>query len=48
MLDDHNPFVKKLRTAREILQEHPEEEFIIRIVVAREGDAVKYNLPTNR
>jgi hypothetical protein len=48
MLDDHNPFVKKLRTARERLQEHPEEEFIIRIVVAREGDAVKYNLLTNR
>jgi hypothetical protein len=46
MLDDHNPFVKKLRTARERLQEHPEEEFIIRIVGAREGDAVQYNLPT--
>jgi hypothetical protein len=31
---------------QERLQEHPEEEFIIRIVGAREGDAVQYNLPT--
>jgi hypothetical protein len=28
------------------LQEHPEEDFIIRIVVVREGDTVQYNLPT--
>jgi hypothetical protein len=28
------------------LQEYPEEDFIIRIVVAREGDTVQYNLPT--
>jgi hypothetical protein len=53
MLDEHNPFVKKLRTPREItgtswrrLREHPEEDFIIRIVGVREGDIVQYNLPT--
>jgi hypothetical protein len=40
MLDEHNPFAKKLRTAKERLQEHPEEDFIIRIVGAREGAAV--------
>jgi hypothetical protein len=28
------------------LQEHPEEDFIIRIIGAREGDTVQYNLPT--
>jgi hypothetical protein len=45
MLDEHSPFAKKLRTARERLQEHPEEDFIIKIVGAREGDNVQYNLP---
>jgi hypothetical protein len=46
MLDEHNPFAKKIRTTRQRLQEHPEEDFIIRIVGAREGDTVQYNLPT--
>jgi hypothetical protein len=46
MLGDHNSFVNKLRTARERLQEHPQEDFIIRIVGAREGDTIQYNLPT--
>jgi hypothetical protein len=27
MLDEHNPFVKKLRTPRERLREHPEEDY---------------------
>jgi hypothetical protein len=46
MLDPYNPFVKKFRTARERLQDHPEEEFIVRIVGVKEGDPVQYNLPT--
>jgi hypothetical protein len=46
MLDDNNRFVKKLRTARESLRDYPEEDFMIRIVGAREGDPVQYNLPT--
>jgi hypothetical protein len=46
MLDQCNPFVKKFRIAKQILQDYPEEEFIIRIVGAKEGDSVQYNLPT--
>ncbi|PWZ36818.1 hypothetical protein Zm00014a_015145 [Zea mays] len=46
MLDEHNPFAKKFRLARERLNEHTNEEFIIRIVGAREGDPVQYNMPT--
>jgi hypothetical protein len=46
MLDRHNPFAKKFRIARERLQDHPEEEFIIRLIGAREGDPIQYNLPT--
>jgi hypothetical protein len=46
MLDQHNPFVKKFRIARERLKDYPEEEFIIRIIGAKEGDPVQYNLPT--
>jgi hypothetical protein len=38
MLDDNNPFAKKLRTAGERLRDCPEEDFIIRIVGARDGD----------
>jgi hypothetical protein len=44
MLDEHNPFAKKLWCAKERLEEHPEEDFIIRIVGAREGDTVQYNI----
>jgi hypothetical protein len=40
MLDEYNPFVKKLRTASERLKDYPEENFIIRIVDAREGDRI--------
>lgn len=46
MLDEHNPLAKKNRCAKQRLEEHPEEDFIIRIVGAREGDTVQYNLPT--
>jgi hypothetical protein len=46
MLDHHNPFVKKFRIARERLQDHPDKEFIIWIIGAKEGDPVQYNLPT--
>ena len=46
MLDEHNPFAKEFRLARERLNEHTNEEFIIRIVGAREGDPVQYNMPT--
>jgi hypothetical protein len=46
MLDKHNPFAKKFRLAKERLSEHTNEEFIIRIFGAREGDPVQYNMPT--
>ncbi|PWZ45600.1 hypothetical protein Zm00014a_017675 [Zea mays] len=46
MLDEHNPFAKKFRLARKRLNEHTNEEFIIRIIGAREGDPVQYNMPT--
>jgi hypothetical protein len=46
MLDENNPFVKKIRMARDRLRDHGNEELIIRIVVALEGDSVQYNLPT--
>jgi len=46
MLDEHNPFAKKFRLARDRLNDHGNEEFVIRIVGAREGDPVQYNLPT--
>jgi hypothetical protein len=46
MLDQCNPFANKFTTVSERLQDHPDEEFIIRIVGAKEGDPVQYNLPT--
>jgi hypothetical protein len=46
MIDDHNPFVKKFRIAKERLEDYPEEDFIIRLVGARDGDPIQYNLPT--
>lgn len=46
MIDQHNPFAKKFRTARDRLQDQGDEEFIIRIVGPREGDPPQYSLPT--
>lgn len=46
MLDEYNPFARQFRMARDRLQEHDDEDFIIRIIGAREGDPVQYNLPT--
>ena len=46
MLDEYNPFVKKFRFARDRLADHGNEEFVIRIVGAKEADAVQYNLPS--
>lgn len=46
MLDDHNPLAQSFRQSRDRLAENGDEEFIIRIVGAREGDPVQYNLPT--
>lgn len=46
MLDQHNPFAKKFRMARDRLQTAHSEDFIIRIIGAKEGDPVQYNLPT--
>jgi len=45
MLDRHNPLAKQFRAARDRLRDHPDEEFVIRNVGAREGDPVQYNLP---
>jgi hypothetical protein len=46
MLDLHNPFSKKFRMARDWLADYENEDFIIRIIGAREGDPAQYNLPT--
>lgn len=46
MLDDHNPLAKQFRLARDRLAENGDEEFIVRIIGAKEGDPVQYNLPT--
>jgi hypothetical protein len=46
MLDDHNPFAKKFRMARDRLSNNESEDFIIRLIGAKEGDPVQYNLPT--
>jgi len=46
MLDTHNPLAKQFRLARDRLAENGNKEFIIRIIGAREGDPVQYNLPT--
>jgi hypothetical protein len=46
MLDDYNPFAKKFRMARDRLSDYENEDFIIRIIGAREGDPVQYSLPT--
>ncbi|WVZ58177.1 LOW QUALITY PROTEIN: hypothetical protein U9M48_008472, partial [Paspalum notatum var. saurae] len=40
MLDLHNPFAKKFRLARDRLADHGDENFVVRIVGAREGDPV--------
>jgi len=46
MLDDHNPLARQFRLARDRLAENGDEEFIVRVIGAREGDPVQYNLPT--
>lgn len=46
MLDQYNPFARSFRMARDRLQQEDSEDFIIRIIGAREGDSVQYNLPT--
>jgi hypothetical protein len=46
MLDLHNPFAKKIRMARDRLAECEGDNFIIRIIGAREGDPVQYSLST--
>jgi hypothetical protein len=45
MLDQHNPFTKNFWMARDRLNDHENEDFIIRIIGAREGDPLQYNLP---
>jgi len=45
MLDDHNPLASQFRVARDRLEEDDNEEFVVRIIGAREGDPVQYNLP---
>lgn len=46
MLDDNNPLAQSFRQARDRFLDNDGDEFIIRIVGAREGDPVQYNLPT--
>lgn len=46
MLDEHNPFAKQFRIARDRLHEAGDEEFIIRIVAPKDGDPPQYSLPT--
>ena len=46
MLDNHNPFARRFRMARDRLADHSEEEFFIRIVGPRDGDPPQYSLPS--
>jgi hypothetical protein len=46
MVDEHIPFAKQFRIARDRLQDTGDEEFTIWIVGAKEGDPVQYSLPT--
>jgi hypothetical protein len=46
MINQYNPLAKKIRMARDRLSDYENEDFIIRIIGAREGDPVQYNLPT--
>ncbi|XP_066384732.1 uncharacterized protein [Miscanthus floridulus] len=46
MLDQHNPFAKKFRMARDRLQDGQAKDFIVRIIGAKEGDPAQYSLPT--
>lgn len=46
MLNEHNPLVQSFRQARDRLAGNDDDEFIIRIVGASEGDPVQYNLPS--
>nr|ADB85380.1 putative retrotransposon protein [Phyllostachys edulis] len=46
MLDEHNPLVRQFRCARDRLREAGDESVGIRIVGARAGDPIQYNLPT--
>ncbi|XP_066333255.1 uncharacterized protein [Miscanthus floridulus] len=46
ILDAHNPLAKQFRLARDRLEENGDEELVVRIIGAREGDPVQYNLPT--
>jgi hypothetical protein len=41
MLDEHNPLARQFRLARDRLEQDADEEFIIRIVGATEGDPVQ-------
>jgi hypothetical protein len=40
MLDNHNPFAKKFRMARDRLSDNESEDFIIRLIGAKEGDPI--------
>jgi hypothetical protein len=46
MLDEHNPFAKEFRKARDRLQDHGDQEFAVRIMAPAEGDPPQYSLPT--
>ena len=46
MLDTHNPLAQKFRMARDRLEQHSDENFVIRIVGPQEGDPAQYNLPS--
>ncbi|KAL6858850.1 hypothetical protein ACP4OV_017852 [Aristida adscensionis] len=46
MLDAYNPFAQKFRMARDRLQDYTGDEFVIRIVGAKEGDPLQYSMPT--
>ena len=46
MLDTHNPLAQKFRMARDRLEQHSDENFVIRIVGPQVGDPAQYNLPS--
>lgn len=46
LLNEHNPLVKQFRLARDRLEDSGNDSLSIRIIGARPGDPVQYNLPT--
>ncbi|OMO77055.1 hypothetical protein COLO4_25375 [Corchorus olitorius] len=46
MLDSFNELVRSFRYARDMIQQHPQRQFRLKLIAARESDSQMYNPPT--